>query len=121
MLLRVAVGLTATTDGVLYLLGSSNAFSSTWFLGTTLVASGVALASGFLTPIAGLLVGLCCLGIALSWFPAPSRMDDAKLVAFGMVITAAAMALLGPGAFSLDGRLFGRREIVIPPSRPPGS
>ena len=55
LLLRVAVGLTATTDGVLYLLGSSNAFSSTWFLGTTLVASGVALASGFLTPIAGLL------------------------------------------------------------------
>jgi uncharacterized membrane protein YphA (DoxX/SURF4 family) len=121
LLLRVAVGLTATTDGVLYLLGSSNAFSSTWFLGATLVASGVALASGFLTPIAGLVVGLCCLGIALSWFPAPSRTDDAKLVALGMVITAAAMALLGPGAFSLDGRLFGRREIVIPPSRPPDS
>jgi hypothetical protein len=23
--------------------------------------------------------------------------------------------LLGPGAFSLDGYIFGRREIVIPP------
>jgi hypothetical protein len=41
-------------------------------------------------------------------------------MAYGMIITAAALALLGPGAFSLDGRLFGRREIVIPPSsRPP--
>jgi hypothetical protein len=28
---------------------------------------------------------------------------------------AVAVALMGPGAFSLDARLFGRREIVIPP------
>jgi len=33
-----------------------------------------------------------------------------------MIVTTIALALLGPGAFSLDGRLFGRREIVIPPS-----
>jgi hypothetical protein len=26
----------------------------------------------------------------------------------------AALVLLGPGAFSLDARLFGRREIIIP-------
>jgi uncharacterized membrane protein YphA (DoxX/SURF4 family) len=76
---------------------------------------------GFFTPFAGLLVGLCFLGVALSWFPMPSwGLHDAKLLASGMIITAAVLALLGPGAFSLDGRLFGRREIVIPPSsRPP--
>ena len=81
------------------------------------------MAAGFFTPFAGLLVGLCSLGIALSWFPAPSwGLYDARLAAFGMIITAAALALLGPGAFSLDGCLFGRREIVIPPlSRPPES
>jgi hypothetical protein len=33
---------------------------------------------------------------------------------------AVAVALLGPGAFAVDARLFGRREVVIPrPSRPP--
>jgi hypothetical protein len=32
-----------------------------------------------------------------------------------MVVDATAIALLGPGAFSLDARLFGRREILIPP------
>jgi hypothetical protein len=37
-----------------------------------------------------------------------------------MIIIAVAIALLGPGAFSFDGYLFGRREIVIPP-RPPES
>jgi uncharacterized membrane protein YphA (DoxX/SURF4 family) len=123
LLLRAAVGLTATAEGIFLLSGPSDPSSGKWLLGLVLITSGTALAAGFFTPFAGLLVGLCFLGIALSWFPAPSwGMHDARLVAFGMIITAAAIALLGPGAFSLDGRLFGRREIVIPPSsRPPES
>jgi hypothetical protein len=123
LLLRAALGLMATADGVFYLSSPSNPSSSKWLLGLALIASGVALTAGFLTPLAGLLVGLCFLGIAISWLPAPFwGMHDAKLVALWMIITAVAISLLGPGAFSLDGRLFGRREIVIPPSsRPPES
>jgi hypothetical protein len=30
-----------------------------------------------------------------------------------LIVDAAALTLLGPGAVSLDARLFGRREIVI--------
>jgi len=56
------------------------------------------------------------LGIALSWFPAPPLASlGATLTAAMMVATAIGVALLGPGAFSVDGQLFGRREIVIPP------
>jgi uncharacterized membrane protein YphA (DoxX/SURF4 family) len=36
-----------------------------------------------------------------------------------IALMAVAVALLGPGAFSLDARLFGRREIVIPPVSTP--
>jgi hypothetical protein len=31
------------------------------------------------------------------------------------------VAIVGPGAFSVDARLFGLREIIIPPRRPPDS
>jgi uncharacterized membrane protein YphA (DoxX/SURF4 family) len=120
LILRAAVGLTATAEGIFYLSGPSNPSLAKWLPGVVLIASGAALAAGFLTPVAGFLVGLCFVGIALSWFPAPSwGMRDGRLLAYGMIITAAAIVLLGPGAFSFDGRLFGRREIVIPPSSHP--
>jgi hypothetical protein len=38
------------------------------------------------------------------------------LAAFNLAAISAALVLLGPGAFSLDARLFGRREIIIPVS-----
>jgi len=117
LLLRVAVGLAAAAGGVFYFLGPSSSSSGKWLLGLVLIISGAALAAGFLTPLVGLLIGICFLGIALSWVPAPAWvLHDVKLMAFGMIVSAVALALLGPGAFSLDGRLFGRREIVIPPS-----
>jgi uncharacterized membrane protein YphA (DoxX/SURF4 family) len=123
LLLRAAVALAASAVGVLYLSGPPSTSLDKWVIGLILTTSGAALAIGILTPYAGLLVGICFLGIAFSWFPAPSwGLHDARLIAFGMIITAVVIALLGPGAFSLDGRLFGRREIVIPPSsRPPES
>jgi len=117
LLLRVAVGLAAAAGGVFYFSGLSGSSPGKWILGLVLVISGALLVAGFVTPLVGLLIGICFLGIALSWFPAPAWvLHDVKLMAFAMVVSAVALALLGPGAFSLDGRLFGRREIVIPPS-----
>jgi uncharacterized membrane protein YphA (DoxX/SURF4 family) len=79
------------------------------------VASGALLLVGLLTPFAGILVGLGGIGVALSWFPeiGPNMLDTTLSIIF-LVIMAAAIVLVGPGALSLDARLFGRREIIIP-------
>jgi uncharacterized membrane protein YphA (DoxX/SURF4 family) len=70
--------------------------------------SGVALIAGFLTPASGAVAGLTTLFIVTTWTP-PDR-----LAALILIVDAAALTLLGPGAHSLDARLFGRREIIIP-------
>jgi uncharacterized membrane protein YphA (DoxX/SURF4 family) len=94
-----------------------------WIVGLLAVASGALLLLGFLTKATCVLVILGSLGIALSWFPAsPLNFFDTKLSLLFVIIMAAAIILLGPGAFSLDARLFGRREIIIPyASRSPKS
>ena len=121
LLLRTAVGVTAAAAGIFSFASLAVARVESWLLGGVLLASGAALAVGLLTPTAAALIAACFLGIAASWLPAPLwSLQDTRAIAGAMVVCAIAISLLGPGAFSLDGRLFGRREIVIPPStRPP--
>jgi len=119
--LRAEIGGTGTAFGVLYAAGLIERTAIVWVAASALIVGGVAMVIGFMTPLASLLVALCVLGIALSWFPTPPfAMWGARLLVLIIVITAAVISLLGPGAFSIDGYLFGRREIVIPP-RPPES
>jgi uncharacterized membrane protein YphA (DoxX/SURF4 family) len=119
LLLRSAIGGIALALGALYLSGLIERLPEVWVIALLLIASGAALLVGLMTPFASLLTGLCVLAIAFSWVPAPPLSSLlARLVALVIVITAVAIAFIGPGAFSLDGYLFGRREIVIPP-RPP--
>jgi hypothetical protein len=66
---------------------------------------------GFLTPYGA---ALCCLleCAFLVTSPAPNRFHLAT-----SALIAGAIAALGPGAYSVDARLFGRRLIRIPPGR----
>src|SRR5439155_22802488 len=117
LLLRASVGLTAVIQGGFFLSDRGIQTPTTWVIGLIAVASGALLLIGFLTPIVGVLVGLGSAGIALSWFPvAVLHLLDCWLVSVFVVIMAATIVFLGPGAVSLDCRLFGRREIFIPPA-----
>jgi putative oxidoreductase len=62
---------------------------------------------GFWTPVAGVLMAIAELCLALSHATDPSI--HILLGALG-----AALAMLGPGAWSVDARLFGRKRIQIP-------
>jgi len=117
LLLRVVVGATLGGHGILCLLSSDRITLVVSVSTALLLLSGGCLLIGFLTPILSLLAGLECLGIACSWFPFQLLSPfESKLSLAPIIAISAAIALLGPGAFSLDARLFGWKEIVIPPT-----
>jgi uncharacterized membrane protein YphA (DoxX/SURF4 family) len=114
LLLRAAVGLTAVLQGWAYHSGHGNTPLWNWSVGLPMLLAGTALVVGLRTRIAGGLVALLAVGTAFSWLPAPiPNLFEALLPTARVIVVAIAIALLGPGALSIDARLFGLRKITI--------
>ena len=114
VLTRLAVALSAIVQGVGTFIESSARILS-WTVGSLETLAGAALLIGFLTPIAGASASLGSLAIGISWFrTSGGNAHDKTVAALYLLVLSIAITLLGPGAFSLDARLFGRREIIIP-------
>ncbi|HEY0685581.1 MAG TPA: hypothetical protein VGD45_24800 [Steroidobacter sp.] len=73
------------------------------------LGAGILIGLGLLTPLISPIAGL--LALACVWL---DRNADPGLCAL-LAVHACALCLLGPGAYSLDSRLFGRRLVVWPP------
>jgi len=65
------------------------------------------------TPIVSPLAALGC-AASLVWTVFPWGLLTSHFVAFRLIAMLVAIALIGPGAFSVDAQIFGWKEIVIP-------
>ncbi len=116
--MRLTVALSAFVQGTSTLIESHFQIFGC-LMGTLEILVGTALMIGFLTPLAGACASLGNLANGVSWYLTAGGNSNA-IVSLYLVVICIAITLLGPGAFSVDARLFGRREIIIPGrSRPP--
>jgi len=77
--------------------------------------SGILILTGCFTRIGSFLVVLASVGCIFAWPPDPGlNLFESRLTAALVAVIASALVCLGPGAFSLDARLFGRQEIIFP-------
>ena len=101
-LLRAAAAIPLVYTGLLTVASSSPVL-----LEVVTAGAAILLLIGLWTPLAGALVAVAELGLAVLHPAAPWMY--VHFAAMG-----AALSMLGPGGFSLDARLFGRKRIQIP-------
>lgn len=103
VLLRAAVAIPLAYEGLLTVASSSPVILE-------VVAAGAAilLLIGLWTPLAGALIAVAELGLA-------ARHPAQPWISVHFATMGAALAMLGPGGCSMDARLFGRKQIQIPP------
>jgi putative oxidoreductase len=107
LLLRLCLGFTLNYFWIAGISGSEGiAFAQNLIA----AVAGIFLLAGLWTPAMGALIALDEVWMALALY-SPQR-EDTWTHLF-LAILAASVAMLGPGAWSIDARLFGRRRFDI--------
>jgi hypothetical protein len=112
LLARAALGVVCLLQGRCDLI---KADAASWVVGIATLALGALFAVGLLTPVVAVFGMVGGFLAAFSVIPGCSSALSHSNYALLLVATTFAEVLLGgPGAYSIDARLFGPREIIIP-------
>ena len=106
LLFRLGVGIALIYLGISRLFGALGA-PITVARDLIEAAGGIFLLAGLWTPAIGALIAIDELWIA---FKLNSSQLDSRLIHIFLAVLAAGVAMLGPGAWSIDARLFGRKR-----------
>jgi uncharacterized membrane protein YphA (DoxX/SURF4 family) len=109
LLLRLGVGIALIYLGVGRFLGTlGGSITIAW--DSIEAAGGVFLIAGLWTPLMGALIAMDELWVAFSLSPSQ---PDSRLIHVFLAVLTAGVAMLGPGAWSIDARLFGRKRFKM--------
>jgi len=116
-LLRLAAGAVLIFQGIAYFGNKHDAALLELTAMFVMSLLGILLLVGFLTRFVAIAAALASVG-CVSFLIPMSKVGPlvAPTTAALVAVIAIAVTCLGPGALSLDARLFGRREIIIPPN-----
>jgi hypothetical protein len=115
VLLRVAVSVTLLAHLTSSLVDWRDLKIGTLSAYVLIAASAFSLLIGYLTPFVSGSALLVLVSSNLPWFRTPAQhFFGTRLETALAACVAGALVCLGPGAFSVDARVFGRREINIP-------
>jgi uncharacterized membrane protein YphA (DoxX/SURF4 family) len=114
LLLRLVVGGAASSQAWLLITANQGAVHASVVVALLAFVTGLVLIIGFMTPIASGLLAAAALLLPVDW----SVIGHLPLFGSGMarlefIVMSVALIFLGPGALSLDARLYGRREIEV--------
>lgn len=117
LVLRVVVGVSAAVEAGYFLAGVHGTMSQVAAVAGAL--AGLSLVTGFMTPVVCILIAAEGAALLLAADSTALRLFDSRMAQFEFVVMATVLAILGPGAISVDARLFGLREVAISGKRRP--
>lgn len=114
LLMRLVVGGVASSQAWILVISNHGAVNTGLVLALPAFITGVALIIGFMTPIASAFLGAGGLLLTADSNAAGHLMlFESGMARLEFIVMSAALISLGPGALSLDARLYGRREIKV--------
>ena len=120
LVLRTALGVPLVVEGAALLAGWRHTASFLILVALISVAAGVALQLGYSVGRGAIAGAVVVIAVHFSSLHGEClNLFSSKIACFLAISIAIALVFLGPGAYSIDARRFGRREIVIPPRSTP--